>query len=117
MKIVIAIALTAAPSLMAATDEPPVLAHNPFARPPSDVVIETRSAPVRDEITSSEFVLHATMIGSNNKLANVGGRILKTGDEIHGHVLVAIHERYAVFRRNGQDTTVYVKPQLVENNE
>ena len=56
------------------------------------------------------------MIGSTNKLANVGGRILKRGDEVQGYVLVAIHEQYAVFRKNGENVTVYVKP-LAEDDE
>ena len=56
------------------------------------------------------------MIGSVNKLANVDGRILKRGDEVEGYLLVAIHEQYAVFRRNGEDIEVYVKP-LAEDDE
>jgi len=98
-----------------AADGPPQLRKNPFSRPPSNVTIDDRVSIRDDEVVSDSFELQATMIGTVNKLANVDGRILKPGDEIQGHVLVAIHERYAVFRRNGKDTTVYVKPQQVRN--
>lgn len=54
------------------------------------------------------------MVGRVNRLANVDGRILKPGDEYRGYQLVAIHERYAVFERGGETTTVYVKPDREE---
>ncbi len=105
------------PLISSAQDGPPTLRNNPFSRPPSDVIIDDRVSVRPEEAESSSLELQATMIGTVNKLANVDGRILKPGDEIQGHVLVAIHERYAVFRRNGKNTTVYVKPQLAENDE
>ena len=63
-----------------------------------------------DEVVSPVPELQATMIGSINRLANVGGRILKTGEEIQGYVITEIHEQYAVFERGGRRMTVYVKP-------
>ena len=113
----IAVIALASPLISSAQDGPPVLRNNPFARPSSNVVIDDRVSVRTEEIVSVPLELQATMIGTVNKLANVDGRILKPGDEIQGHVLVAIHERYAVFRRNGKDTTVYVKPQLAENDD
>ncbi len=98
-----------------AQDGPPTLQNNPFSRPPSNVFIDDRVSSRTAEAASDPLTLQATMIGTRSRLANVDGRILRPGDEIQGHVLVAIHERYAVFRRNGKDTTVYVKPQLVDN--
>ena len=105
------------PSLLAAADDPPELEHNPFSRPPSEAIA---SAPARggaESVTGDPLQLQATMIGSVQRLANVDGRILRRGDEIQGHVLVAIHERYAVFERNGKRTTVYVKPLQADNDE
>jgi hypothetical protein len=98
------------------SESPPRLQHNPFARPASELVRQMPSEPGRDSGTSLLPDLQATMIGSKNKLANVGGRILKRGDEVEGYVLVAIHEQFVVFRKNGQDTTVYVKP-LADDDE
>ncbi len=115
--LVLTIALSALswPLMTVAQDGPPALRNNPFSRPPSNVIVDDRVSPRAEDADSEPLELQATMIGTVNRLANVDGRILKPGDEIHGHMLVAVHERYAVFRRNGKDTTVYVKPQLVEN--
>ena len=108
--------------VVVAQDGPPPLTNNPFSRPPSDVIIDDRISVRSDEIESPTLELQATMIGSVNKLANVGGRILRTGDEVQGYRIVEIHEQYAVFERDGRRTTVYVKPlfaadQLAEGNE
>jgi len=57
------------------------------------------------------------MVGPAERLANVAGRVLKTGEEIHGYLLVAIHEDYVVFKKDGKLMTVHVKPQRVENDD
>lgn len=106
----------AVPLLADSPESPPALKHNPFSRPPSEVLRSSPMEPGRDRATSLLPELQATMIGSVNKLANVGGRILKRGDEVEGYLLVAIHEQFAVFRRNGEDIKVYVKP-LAEDDE
>ena len=105
------------PGSSSAQDGPPELRNNPFSRPPSSVFVDDRVSPRTEEPASDPLELQATMIGTVNRLANVDGRILKPGDEVQGHVLVAVHERYAVFRRNGKNTTVYVKPEMAENDE
>lgn len=108
--------LPAAPLLADSLESPPVLQHNPFSRPPSEVL---RSSPVENGRAVGTTLMpqvHATMIGSTNRLANIDGRILKRGDEVQGYLLVAIHEQYAVLRRNGEDIKVYVKP-LAEDDE
>ena len=112
MKTTFAIVLMMMPVVtpQAADDEPPTLRNNPFSRPPSEVIANVTN-PISPVPTSTEpLELQATMIGTVTKLANVGGKIIKQGDEVQGYVLVAIHERYAVFARNGEETTVYVKP-------
>lgn len=117
MKTLAILLLTGWPVLLAAADEPPALANNPFSRPPSDVIRDLGNAFGRDEAIGAELVVHATMIGSINRLANVDGRILKPGDEILGHELIEVSERYAVFERDGRSITVYVKPDMAENDE
>jgi len=100
-----------------AAGEPPTLAHNPFSRPPAEAKNDDVRIVDADDRSGPTLALHATMVGPASRLANVGGRILKAGDEIRGYVLVAVHEDYAVFRKSGKLTTVYVKPQLVEDDE
>jgi len=106
----IAALLIAWPQLLVAQDEPPVLLNNPFSRPPSDVIVDDRVSVRAEEVVSTVPELQATMIGSINKLVNVDGRILKTGEEVQGYVVTEIHEQYAVFERGGRRTIVYVKP-------
>jgi len=109
--------LLPANSLLADADEsPPLLKHNPFSRPPSKVLQRAPTDSRRDDGTILLPELQATMVSSANRLANVGGRILKRGDAVQGYELIAIDEQFAVFRRNGEDITVYVKP-LAEDDE
>lgn len=100
-----------------AAGEPPTLSHNPFSRPSSEVSNDDVRIVDVDDASGPTLALRATMVGPASRLANVGGHILKAGDEIRGYVLVAVHEDYAVFRKSGELTTVYVKPQLVEDDD
>ena len=109
--------VSACPPPAIAADGPPELSRNPFTRPSSDVIRNVQSVFEPDNGNGETLDLQATMIGSRNRLANVAGRILKPGDEIEGYRLVAVHERYAVFRRDSKMITVYVKPHLAEDDE
>lgn len=105
------------PALLVAADEPPRLSHNPFSRPSSEVIRVENVVVESEDGSGPNIPLHATMVGSVNRLANVGGRVLKPGDEYQGYQLVDIREQYAVFEREGRPITVYVKPLLAENEE
>ena len=109
--------IAAWPMTLFAADEPPTLSHNPFSRPSSEVVRLDNVFEEIDDGSGPNIPLQATMVGSVNRLANVGGRVLKPGDDYQGYRLVDIHEQYAVFEREGRPITVYVKPLLAENEE
>lgn len=100
----------------ASADDAPALRKNPFARPPSE-----RTAPVafeaRGEGTTQELDLRATLVGSRERLANVDGKTVRPGDEIQGYKVVQVFEDRAVFAREGSRLTVFVKPELEENDE
>jgi hypothetical protein len=100
-----------------ANDEPPALAHNPFSRPSAEANNIDRGVVDIAARSGSTLTLTATMIGPVVQLANVAGRILKPGDEVHGYLLVSIHEGHAVFKKDGKLTTLYVKPQPVEDDD
>ena len=110
-------ALALWPVLLVAADAPPALSHNPFSRPPSEVIRMDNVIVESDDGSGPNIPLHATMVGSLNRLANVGGRVLRPGDDYKGYRLVAIHEQYVVFQRAGRPITVYVKPLLADNAE
>lgn len=102
-------------ALPAQAAEPPPLKHNPFTRPPSRVVVEVpRDATQR---WTGELVVTATIVSSGGRSARVAGRVLEEGDEIHGYRLVRVHEDRAVFERNGDRQTVYVKPDREQDDE
>ena len=96
--------------------EPPSLASNPFSRPPSE-----RTAPfvsqLRTDGSPQTLDLRATMVGTRDRLANVAGKILRPGDEVQGYKLVQVFEDRAVFSRQGSRITLYVKPDLEDDDE
>jgi len=114
--IFLGLATTWSPAV-SANNEPPALAHNPFSRPPAAARNIERGVADTNGILGPAPALRATMVGPAERLANVAGRVLKTGEEIHGYLLVAIHEDYVVFKKDGKLMTVHVKPQRVENDD
>ena len=89
---------------------------NPFARPPS-VVITPRLSEPRVDGDPTGLELRATLVGSRDRLANVAGKTLRPGDEFQGYTLVQVLEDRAVFARAGKRLTVFVKPELEEDDE
>ena len=96
--------------------EPPQLSHNPFARPSSEVTIPARSV-MRIEGPTSQLDLRSTLVGSNDKLADVAGKVIRPGDEVEGYTLLQVFEDRAIFLRAGSRVTIYVKPDLEEDDE
>ena len=111
------IAICFALPVATAATEPPTLAHNPFSRPPSAATFDDADVALEFDGTGPALKLLATMIGSNNRLANVAGRVLRPGDEVQGHSLLQVFEDRAVFLREGRRLTIYVKPELEEDDE
>ena len=96
--------------------EPPRLSHNPFARPSSKVTIPVRPR-TRDDGSTQEIDLRATLVGSKVKLADVAGKVLRPGDEVQGYTLLQVFEDRAVFAKAGSRLTIYVKTDPEENDE
>lgn len=103
-------------SSVASANEAPRLSHNPFARPPSVATVPIRTQPGRDGVTQ-ELELRATMVASNSKLANVGGRTVRPGDDVQGYTLLQVFEDRAVFSRGDKRLTLYTKPDPEEDDE
>lgn len=104
------------PGLAIAKDAPR-LANNPFARPPSTVIRTEIGSIISTETGEETVELNATLVGSKSGLANVAGRIIRPGEEVDGFRLVEVYEDRAVFVRHGRRITVYVKPDLVDEDE
>ncbi len=97
-----------------AVAEPPPLKNNPFSRPPAPLIRET-IRPEGDTSTTPLIVI-ATMVSSTAAFANIEGQVMRPGQEINGYVLKRVYEDRAVFERDGNELTVYVKPELEEND-
>ena len=69
------------------------------------------------ETRNAQLVLIATMVSTMGSFANVEGIVMRPGHEVRGYVLKRVFEDRAVFERDGNELTVYVKPELEENNE
>jgi hypothetical protein len=116
-RLILSLAMLAAawPSLLLAADAPPELSHNPFSRPSSEFIPVAREVVDEGEKAPETLPLLATMVGQVNRLANVGGRILKPGDDYQGYRLLRIHEDSVVFERRGENITVYVRTPVTED--
>ena len=94
--------------------EPPPLSNNPFSRPPAPLINEA-VRPEGDTATAPLIVI-ATMVSSTGAFANIEGQVLRPGQEINGYLLKQVYEDRAVFERDGNELTVYVKPELEETD-
>ena len=95
---------------MAHGAEPTPLANNPFDRPTSLAVASPSSADGPQHTIGRLVDLRSTMVGANEKLANVGGKILRPGDVLGDFELLRVFEDRATFNYNGKQITVLVKP-------
>lgn len=95
--------------------EPPPLSKNPFSRPPSQITVDSQPQVLADG-SVQELDLRATMAASTAGLANVAGKILRPGDEVQGYRLLKVFEDRAIFEREGKRLTIYVKPQIDDDD-
>ncbi len=94
--------------------EPPPLRNNPFSRPPAPLISD--AARPQGDTSTSPLIVIATMVSSTGAFANIEGQVLRPGQEVRGYVLKRVYENRAVFERDGNELTVYVKPELEEND-
>ncbi len=98
----------------AAVADPPPLRNNPFSRPPAPVVRE--AVRFDSDTTNAPLVVIATMVSSSVALANIEGQVTRPGEEIRGYLLKHVYEDRVVFERDGNELTIYVKPEYREDD-
>ena len=79
----------------------PALTKDPFVRPQLIELAQPVAA-----IAPPPLELRAVLSAGDTSLANVGGRILRVGEEIDGYRLVAVSEGGARFARDGRSIEV-----------
>jgi hypothetical protein len=82
------------------------LQHDPFARPALSGLQQARPQEPRGNgkataaAPAPKLKLLAVMAAGPDSIANVGGVMVRIGDEVNGYRLVEVHERNAVFEKN-----------------
>ena len=102
---------------LAIANEPPALDHNPFARPPSQEIRTPGPAVSSDAGSRWSLPLLATLVGPSQRYADVGGRILKPGDELEGYLLIDVQEDRARFAKDGREFTVTVRVDETDDDD
>ena len=90
--------------------EPAPLGNNPFDRPATLAVVGTTTDDASDSTVDRLIELRSTMVGPNTMLADVGGRILRPGDDYGEFKLLRVFEDRATFAYGDNTITVLVKP-------
>ena len=93
----------ASPAALA--DEPP-LKHDPFHRPGSS----GGTSAQRRDVASWRPELRATLGAGAGSLVNLGGVILRIGEETHGYQLVEVGDREATFLRGEARVVLHLEP-------
>ncbi len=89
----------------AADSPPPLLRFDPFQKLPG-----SEAASGDDGGTAAwEPQLKAVLVSGQGSMANLGGVVLKIGQETSGYTLVEVHEFAAVFERGGQRLTLSIE--------
>ena len=83
--------------------------------PPPAPVISEAMRPEGDTSTTPLIVI-ATIVSSTGAYANIEGQVMRPGQEINGYLLKRVYEDRAVFERDGNELTVYVKPEREEDD-
>ena len=81
---------------------------DPFDRPPLTGDVSSR----RSNLASASWSpwLKATLVAGESSLANLGGVVLKLGDETHGYRLLEVREWTAAFSKDGERVVFAVVP-------
>ena len=111
----LALGVTASAAALAAGG-PPGIQHNPFTRPAFDASETREFVDSGPEDLLATIDLRITMVAAGERLAYVDGGVLRPGDTVNGYTLTHVYEDRAVFMRAGKSLTVYVKPDLAEDN-
>ncbi len=81
------------------------LRFNPFVKP-SLPAAEPNAKPEFDRASAWRPELTATLVSGENSIANLGGAVLRLGEEANGYKLVAVRHYEADFERNGEVMTL-----------
>ena len=108
--------IAGAAAFPARADERPssVLRFNPFSRPDLDGAGASSGKSLASPAAPAwSPVLKATLLAGNDSMANLGGVVLKPGEETHGYRLREVRAREAVFAKDDKLIVLSVDPREV----
>lgn len=113
------IAVVLVPGLMVASVASAAEAYaperNPFVRPQ----LNTPSSAAPMAIPQGRWLpeLRTILLAGDMSMVNVGGKILRLGDDLDGYRLVKIKEGEAIFTKDGKYFRLLLTPDLEDENE
>ena len=100
----LALALLMPFPLLAEVEDPP-LRFDPFEQPATG----SRAPDSSSQAGPWSPELRATLAAGPDSLANLGGVVLRIGEETHGYKLVEVRESEAVFMREDVEVTLRLR--------
>jgi hypothetical protein len=89
--------------------------HDPFQKP---AFMLPSVKPIKsDQTDKSPWIPHLimTLRAGGNSMANVGGQLIRLGEEINGYKLIEVYERSVVFVNQGKITRLTLDEEDQEN--
>ena len=86
----------------ALADDVPTLANDPFVRP--QLVEHPAQEPAQS--TSPSLELRAILSAGDASRVDIGGRIVRVGEEVDGFTLVSVSEDGALFEQGGRSIRI-----------
>jgi len=96
-------------------DSPRTTLHkDPFERPKLEQPTGSASSRYGSDGVPAEWELRATLVAGRDSLADVGGVIVRVGEEIEGYRLLSVGEGSAVLLGNGSRLVLTVEDEKAE---
>lgn len=89
--------------------------QNPFVRP--HLNSSSSAAPLEAAGGRWRPDLRTILLAGDMSMVNVGGTILRRGDDLDGYRLVKIKEGEAIFTKDGESFRLLLTPDLEDENE
>ncbi len=107
---IVLVCLGAGPAPVGSGEHGPSPRFDPFDRP----VVPGGASARRTSVAPATWSpwLKATLVAGENSFANLGGTVLKLGEETHGYRLLEVREWTAVFSKDGERVRLAVVPPL-----
>jgi hypothetical protein len=97
------VAAGAACACPAVAGDAPTLANDPFVRPQ---LVEHQEPATAAEAAAPPLELRAILFAGDASRVDIGGRIVRVGEEIDGFTLISVSEDGALFERGGRSIRI-----------